>query len=585
MRYASPEEFFLNEDEWTTFDNYQKIFRKAKEMVGEPYFYFNCGASPAYLQSWGRFAYFARVFAGPSDGYKRLGFFNKHFTDTSEIEVIKEPAYDKSTGKIRTVLKVEYHDDIDVQKDYVSDPFRRGILSTFPTVWGLSPATIRQPLNAFDPEVLFNQEPEFTPYNLAAKMDGNLLTITQPFLGERKAVGKKVLLEANSIDGKELFLGKYSDLPKDGLSGPDDGRQAILVTETVRHKDRILLKKGEIFNAPYFILDVTYDNFSLVNRLTQVFRIGRPPRETEKGLIDTIDRLRETVEARNEAYHELERINEELREAKKRVDDYARNLEEKVRERTAELSEAKEDLEILNRGLEAKVKAQVDELEKYNELTRYLSPKLAQNILSTGDALGAKSKRKLMTVIFSDIRSFSALTDSVEPEEIFHLLDMYLSEMTKLIHHYDGTLNKIIGDGLLVFFGDPIPMDDHARRAVLMAVDMQAKVAEMRDEWLLYGHELQIGIGINTGYMSVGNIGSDMHKDYTVIGNQVNIAARLESEAKPGQILISQRTYSRVKDLVQVEKMGNIRVKGIHSPIMTYNVRGLLTESCIEKLE
>ena len=145
--------------------------------------------------------------------------------------------------------------------------------------------------------------------------------------------------------------------------------------------------------------------------------------------------------------------------------------------------------------------------------------------------------------------------------------------MTKLIHHYDGTLNKIIGDGLLVFFGDPIPMEDHARRAVMMSVDMQKKVAELRDEWLQYGHELGIGIGINTGYMTVGNIGSDTHKDYTVIGNQVNVAARLESIAKAGQILISQRTQSRVRDIVEVEAMGEIQVKGIHQPVITYNVK------------
>ena len=178
----------------------------------------------------------------------------------------------------------------------------------------------------------------------------------------------------------------------------------------------------------------------------------------------------------------------------------------------------------------------------------------------------------MMTVFFSDIRGFSALTDGLEPEEIFTLLDRYLSEMITLIHQYEGTLNKIIGDGMLIFFGDPVPMDDHAQRAVKMAVDMQNKVAELKEEWFHYGHELTIGIGINTGYMTVGNIGSETHRDYTVIGNQVNVAARLESLARPGQILISQRTYSRVSDLVEVESCGPIQVKGIHNPIMTYNV-------------
>ena len=181
------------------------------------------------------------------------------------------------------------------------------------------------------------------------------------------------------------------------------------------------------------------------------------------------------------------------------------------------------------------------------------------------NGLPLEGESRNVTLLFSDIRNFSLLTDSLEPEEIFHLLDKYLSEMTKLIHQYDGTLNKIMGDGLLVFFGDPIPMSDHAQRAVLMGIDMQKMVGQLREEWLQFGHELGIGIGINTGYITVGNIGSDIYKDYTVVGNQVNVAARLESLAKAGQILISQRTYSKVKGLAEVEKVGEIKVKGIQS--------------------
>ena len=144
--------------------------------------------------------------------------------------------------------------------------------------------------------------------------------------------------------------------------------------------------------------------------------------------------------------------------------------------------------------------------------------------------------------------------------------------MTTLIHKYGGTLNKIIGDGLMVFFGDPIPMEDHAERAVRLAIEMQKKAQELNAEWFHYGHELGIGIGINTGYVTVGSIGSEIHKDYTIIGNQVNVASRLESNAKSGQILISQRTYSKVNALVSVEKIGTIEVKGIHHPVAIYNV-------------
>jgi len=221
---------------------------------------------------------------------------------------------------------------------------------------------------------------------------------------------------------------------------------------------------------------------------------------------------------------------------------------------------------------EHQTKSLINQLKRYNDLGRYLSPKLAEKILSSGGTLGTEPQRKMMTVLFTDIRNFSTLTDSLEPEELFHLLDKYLSEMTSLIHHYEGTLNKIIGDGMLIFFGDPIPIEDHAQRSVLMAIDMQKKVFELRDEWHHYGYDLAIGIGINTGYMTVGDIGSEVHRDYTVLGNQVNVAARLVSLAKPGQILISQRTYSKTKDLIEVEDMGEIQVKGIHQLIKTFNV-------------
>jgi adenylate cyclase len=273
------------------------------------------------------------------------------------------------------------------------------------------------------------------------------------------------------------------------------------------------------------------------------------------------------------AYKDLERVNVELRKAKEEIGHYAGNLEQMVEERTAELSKATQDLEHLNRDLSQKVRDQVEELGRYNELRRYLSPNITERILSDGSDLNAISHRKLMTVLFSDIRGFSDLTDSLEPEEISLLLNNYLSEMTRLIHRHEGTLDKIIGDGIMVFFGDPVSIPDHARRAVLLAIDMQRKIAQLKDEWKSYGHDLNIGVGINTGYMTVGNIGSEFHRDYTVIGNQVNVAARLESMAQPGEILVSQRTYSKAKDVAAFEDVGTISLKGIHSPVAVHRVK------------
>jgi len=178
----------------------------------------------------------------------------------------------------------------------------------------------------------------------------------------------------------------------------------------------------------------------------------------------------------------------------------------------------------------------------------------------------------MLTVVFTDIRGFSDFTDSVEPEEAFHLLDRYLSEMTQIVRDHDGTLNKISGDGLLIFFGDPLPIEDHPLRAVKMAIAMQQKILELKEEWRQYGHELGVGIGVNTGFVTVGNVGSKMHRDYTVIGNQVNIAARLESSAEAGEILISQRTYSKISEALEAREVGEIRVKGVHHPVTVYSV-------------
>lgn len=572
--FPSPEEFFLDEDEWTTYENFEKIFRRAKELVNEPGFYFTCGSSSAALGSWGRFHIFAKLFSSPGDGYKRLPFFNRNLNDTKEIEVVVPPAFDRRIQRFRTVLKVEFHRDIDPNSDYIGDPFLRGIISAIPTLWGLEPATVEQPLKPYDPELLFRKEPEFKSYKLQPKRQGDLLTIRHPGHGGRSIVGEKVFLLPDQVGDRKLFMGRYTKKPTNGLN-PAAEKEAILITETVAVNGRTILREGEILSAPYFILDVTYDHMSLANRFVSIFSGRKKHDDPGKELIDTLNQLRKSVKDKNEAYAALEKAHEELKEAKKQIDDYASGLEEKVRERTAALRKAQQELVAINRDLESKVQEQVRQLEQYNRLRRYLSPKITEKILSGKDAIVQESQRKMMTVVFSDIRGFSTLTDGLEPEEIFHLLDRYLSEMIKIVHRFDGTLNKIIGDGLLIFFGDPLPMDDHAERAVRMAVEMQKKVAALCGEWKGYDYDLGVGIGINTGYMTVGNIGSEIHMDYTVIGNQVNVAARLESMATAGQVLISQRTYSKVEPLVEAKCIGEVRVKGIHAPVRTFNVTAL----------
>jgi len=570
--YLSAQDFFLNEDEWTTYSNFERIFRKAKDLVGEPDFFFSCGASSARLRSWGRFHYFVRVFATPDDGYRRLPFFNKNFNDTKEIEIIFPPAFDPVSRKVRTLLKIEAHADFDPHQDYIGDPYLRGIVSSIPTIWGMPPAVIRQPLLPYDPEILFNHEPEFAPYRLDVRIEAGVMSLKAPDRDGRVVVGKTVVLTPESVNGREVFLGKYAEIPPGSDVVAPNQRKAVLITETLQLCDRTLFSAGEIFMAPYYILDISYDRPSIFHRLSQVLQLRSNYRDSGEELVETINQLRKSMVSRNQAYAKLESTLAELMEAKARLDETNRELENRVEKRTSELREAQQELLFLNRNLEAKVEAQVIELQKHNQLRRYLSPKLAEKILSSEDTLWTEPQRKMMTVVFTDIRGFSILTDSLEPEELFQLLSRYHSEMIRIVHDNDGTLNKIVGDGLLIFFGDPIPMDDHADRAVRMAMAMQRKVAELSDEWKRYVNRLGIGIGINSGFVTVGNVGSDTYSDYTVIGNQVNVASRLETTAGPGQILISQRTYHMLQDTVDVEEMGDIEVKGIHTPVKTYSV-------------
>jgi len=571
-KYPSAEAFFLNEDEWSTYDNFAQVFRRAKETVKEPDFFFQCGFSSARFHSWGRFRYFMRVFATPNDGYLKVPFFNRNMNDTKDIEVILPPEYVPPKRQMRTVLMVKFHDDFDPNKDYIGDPYLRGILASIPTIWGLPPATIHQPMVSYDPEILFDQQPEFIEYQLDARVEGNRLTLRHPETGKRITAGEKVLLRSESLNGRPFFLGAYVPLSENHPTASESQTEAIAITQDIMIKDRVLLKQGQIYKAPYHILDITYDPMSFVRRISQIFKMGEQPKESGEELVETINQLRSSMMARNKAYFELEETNNKLREAKERLDQINKELEKRVDERTAELKKKQQEVIELNRHLEEKVRTQVAELKRHQELQRYLSPQLAASILNSEHGLEKEPQRKMLTVVFTDIRGFSNFTDSVEPEEAFHLLDRYLSEMTRIVHAHEGTLNKISGDGLLIFFGDPLPMSDHPLRAVNMAIAMQQKILELKDDWRQYGHELGVGIGINTGYATVGNVGSEMHRDYTVIGNQVNVAARLESLARSGEILISQRTYSKVKEAIAAEEGGEIQVKGIHHPVKVYSV-------------
>lgn len=204
----------------------------------------------------------------------------------------------------------------------------------------------------------------------------------------------------------------------------------------------------------------------------------------------------------------------------------------------------------------------------------YVSKQMLTKILENPTSLALQGQRKELTILFSDIRKFSTLSDRIEPEVIHRLLNMYFNQMTKIAFDYDGFVDKFIGDGLLCFFGDPIFHPDHALRAVRAAIEMQKAVRDLEPQIQanLGLDPIVIRIGINTGHVIVGNMGSAERMEYTVLGSDVNLAQRLEASATPGQIMISHKTYQHVKNAIEVREIGEIKVKGFEHPVQVYEV-------------
>ena len=228
-------------------------------------------------------------------------------------------------------------------------------------------------------------------------------------------------------------------------------------------------------------------------------------------------------------------------------------------------------LEQWNRDLADKVARQVEELERANRLKRYLSPQIAETILA-GDENVFKNHRREITVVFLDLRGFTAFSESAEPEEVMEVLRGYHAEMGKVIFKFDGTLERFAGDGIMIFFNDPVPCADHTEKAVRMAIEMQLEVAELRKTWIKRGFDLHLGIGVAAGYATLGNIGFEGRMDYGAIGNVTNLAARLCGEAQGGQILIDRKTLSKVEDRVEFETLDELQLKGFPRPVAVSNI-------------
>lgn len=236
-----------------------------------------------------------------------------------------------------------------------------------------------------------------------------------------------------------------------------------------------------------------------------------------------------------------------------------------VTAQTAELAD-------LNRGLEARVSEQVAELERLQGLRRFLSPQLAQLLASAGNEQLLESHRREIAVVFVDLRGWTAFSETNEPEEVMGVIRQFHTAMGKVIRAFDATVGWFAGDGVMAWFNDPFPVPDPVARAAAMAVAMREEMAPLTAAWHRRGHDLGFAAGIALGYATLGTIGFEGRHDYGAVGTVMNLASRLCDEAIAGQILISARALASVEDLVKVEPVGELALKGFAKPVTTFAV-------------
>ena len=226
-----------------------------------------------------------------------------------------------------------------------------------------------------------------------------------------------------------------------------------------------------------------------------------------------------------------------------------------------------------NHTLEGRVREQVEEIERVGRLRRFLSPQIAELVLSQESLL--QPHRREISVVFCDLRGFTTFSETAEPEESLAVLHDYHQAVGAAVFRDEGTLEHFAGDGVMIWFNDPLPQEDHALRAVRMSIGVRDRMAEQLERWEKRGHKLGFGAGIAMGHATLGRIGFEGRYDYGAVGNVTNLAQRLSAEAKPGQILVSQRVFAAVENAVDSENIGDLVLKGYSRPVAAFNITAL----------
>ena len=233
------------------------------------------------------------------------------------------------------------------------------------------------------------------------------------------------------------------------------------------------------------------------------------------------------------------------------------------------------DLAAWNRTLEQRVAEQLGEIERVGRLKRFLSPQVAELVVSSGDVRMLESHRREVALVFCDLRGFTAFSETAEPEEVMSILREYHAGLGALIYKFEGTIERFSGDGVMVLFNDPLPCPAPSARAVRMAVEMRDCIACLMAKWRKQGHDLGFGIGIAYGYATLGCVGFEGCFQYSVTGTVANLAARLCDQARSGEILVDSKVHAAVESMAELEPAGELALKGLHRPVRAFNVREL----------
>ena len=283
-------------------------------------------------------------------------------------------------------------------------------------------------------------------------------------------------------------------------------------------------------------------------------------KQAERDLLDATRRTEEANKLITEKNRTLEALYGEIQDKNRKVEEQAAQIAE------------------WNARLEARVTEQVSKIGQMSKLTRFLSPKISDLIMSGNADDSLKARRTEITVVFVDLRGFTGFTETAEPEEVMNVLREYHAELGREITEHDGTIEHFAGDGAMILFNAPVPVDDHELQAIRMALAMRASMASLAQGWKKHGYALGFGVGIAGGYATMGTIGFEGRLEYSAIGTVVNLAARLCGEAADGQILISPRIFSKTETRIDVTPVGELSLKGFNRPVPAYDVRGVRPE-------